>query len=478
MGRRFGGTEVIFSGAWDDDAPHRWSGLVDLLAPVGVALAMVSGYPMLGLISITVSLALSGMTRPLAVIPIRALVGLLLALLLLAGPTHGARALVDPVEDSVLLALVLVVGAIGRLVFLASRAHAHAAVSELREIRDRIVDIEVVNRTNLCIAHDLRNVFTVVNASALDLRDEMGGRQAAKYVDEILHATDRGIAFTYDLAVPGRGDGLHDGPLDLRRITQQLEPMLRRLASNNVTLKVEYDDQPVCARLDHTGLLQVMMNLVSNARDAMGGEGVIRIRCTRGSRWSDDVARAVPTAVLRITDDGPGVSAAVRGRMFDAGFSTKTGIHWGLGLAVVREVVDRARGWIDVDSSSLGTTVSVSFPLAVPNLALVVVRSDWARRMLADELRDSDYEVVEAADAIEVCDLVTGLRTADVVLLDDDALADPSLCRLANLADVRRKIVFGDAAELTALPATRAEAGELVRQCLAGEGLGRATQVS
>lgn len=477
MVRRFGGHEAIFSGAWDVDAPTRWSGFVDLLAPSGVAFAMVSGEAMVGLMAIIVSLALSSMSRPLAAIPIRALVGFLLALLLLAGPSHGVRALADPAEDAALLALVLVVGAVGRMAFVSSRAHAHAAIEELREIRDRIVDIEVVNRTNLSIAHDLRNVFTVVNASALDLRDEMDGRQAAKYVDEILNATDRGLAFTYDLAMPGRGAGWQEGRLDLRRVTQQLEPMLRRLASNNVSVRVEYDDQPVYAQIDHTSLLQVLMNLVSNARDAMGGEGAIRIRCTRGSRWTEDGAE-VHTAVLRIIDNGPGVSAAARDRMFDAGFSTKSGIHWGLGLAVVREVVERAHGWIDVDSSARGTTVSVALPLAVPNLALVVVHADSARRMLADELRDSDYEVIEAADAEEVCDLVARLRIADVVMLDGDAFADPSLCRLVHLPDVRQTILFGDEPELTPLPATRAEVAQLVKGCRAGGDVGHGNRVS
>jgi signal transduction histidine kinase len=477
MVRRFGGSEAVFNGVWDDDAPHRWSGALDLLAPVGVAVGMVSGYAMPGLIAITVSLALSIVTRPLAAIPIRALVALLLALLLLAGPSAGARSLVDPAEDALLLGVILLVGVVGRIAFVASRAHASAAVAELREIRDRIIDIEVVNRTNLCIAHDLRNVFTVVNASALDLKDEMSGRRGAAFVHEILQATERGLAFTYDLAVPGRDDGGLEGPLDLRRVTRQIEPMLRRLATSAVDLRVDYDDQPVCARLDHTGLLQVMMNLVSNARDAMCGNGNIRIQCRRGSHWSETAADLVPTAVLRISDDGPGVSPAARGQMFDAGFSTKSGVHWGLGLSVVREVVDRYQGWIDVDSSSIGTTVSISFPLAVPNLALVVVRSDWARRMLADELRDGDFEVVEAADPVEVCDLVTGLRTADVVVLDADALANASLCRLAHLNEVRHKLVFGDATGMVRLPATRAEAAELVTNCLAGSDLGRASRV-
>jgi signal transduction histidine kinase len=422
---------------------------------------------MLGLVSITVSLALSLVTRPLAAIPIRALVAGLLALLVLAGPSHGARELADPVEDAVLLAMLLVIGVAGRFAYTASRANASAAAAELGAIRDRIIDIEVVSRTNLCIAHDLRNVFTVINASALDLQEEMTGRRASAFVAEILHATDRGLAFTYDLAVADRDGGAHDGPLELRRITRQLEPMLRRLASGDVNLRVEYDDQPVCAHIDHTGLLQVMMNLVSNARDAMGGLGSIRIECVRGMHWSETVADTVPTAVLRISDNGPGVSPAIRGQMFDAGFSTKNGVHWGLGLSVVREVVDRYHGWIDVDSSSLGTTVSVAFPLAAPRLALVVVAADWTRRLVADELRESDYEVVEAATALEVCDIVTGLRTADVVVLDADAAADEAFCHLADVDRVRIVLRFGDGPGLIPLPATRADAHDLIGRCTA-----------
>jgi signal transduction histidine kinase len=102
-------------------------------------------------------------------------------------------------------------------------------------------------------------------------------------------------------------------------------------------------------------LNQVWTNLIDNAADAMGGEGVLTLRTRRDGDF----------AVVEVSDDGPGIPEEIRGRIFDAFFTTKpAGSGSGLGLDNARRiVVQRHGGDLDVTTSADGTTFSARLPL-------------------------------------------------------------------------------------------------------------------
>ncbi len=331
-------------------------------------------------------------------------------------------------------------------------------------------EVEMLARASQSIAHDLRNVFSVVNACAVDLYDEMHGRKAGSLVLEILNAAERGLMATSDLMRAGRAEVVDDRPTDLRLQTSELEPILRRLATPSVTVEMECGGSPVFARIDRTSIMQILMNLVDNASDAMQRKGTITVECGRGERPAADGTAPVGVAWVSVTDTGPGMSPETVHQIFDVGFSTKQGPHCGLGLAVVRRVVDRCHGWIDVTSEvGKGTTFRVEFPLVEPKnsgIALVVVADEAARGLLVDVLRRSDFHVLSASDALEGCDLMVGRHIADIAVLDADSATDRGLWHIARLHHVQRTVAVGDDACSQPLPRTLEAAEALVRGCV------------
>jgi len=105
-------------------------------------------------------------------------------------------------------------------------------------------------------------------------------------------------------------------------------------------------------------LNQVWTNLIDNAADAMGGAGTLMLRTRRDGDW----------AVVEVADEGPGIPEEVRGRIFEAFFTTKAaGSGSGLGLDNARRVVEKRHdGRLDFESSAAGTTFTVRLPLQRP----------------------------------------------------------------------------------------------------------------
>jgi signal transduction histidine kinase len=131
---------------------------------------------------------------------------------------------------------------------------------------------------------------------------------------------------------------------------------LNRVLGPRVTLILRLDPKGAHVPVDRGQLEQVIMNLVLNARDALGdNSGAITVS-TRRDEWS---------TMLRVADTGAGMAEDVRARMFEPYFSTRGGS--GLGLANVQDIVTNASGAIDVMSAlGVGTAVEVVFPLTRP----------------------------------------------------------------------------------------------------------------
>ncbi|MFM2077268.1 MAG: hypothetical protein RJA49_1158, partial [Actinomycetota bacterium] len=251
-------------------------------------------------------------------------------------------------------------------------------------------DAASLERINRALAHDLRNIFSVINLCAVDLYHEMKGRQALTLVMEVLHAAERGLAASTELLHAGRGEAPAPRPVDLRRHILALQPLLGRVAGSGVDTVVTFGDEPLFVRVDRTSAMQVLMNLVSNAAEAMRSSGCIRISASADGG----------DAVLVVTDDGPGIPASLREKVFDDGYTTKSGAHWGLGLAVVRRVVGRCGGTITLDDAlPVGTEIRIRFPLVEPErsgLALVVAGDDITRQLLGAALERAGFSVVAA----------------------------------------------------------------------------------
>lgn len=209
------------------------------------------------------------------------------------------------------------------------------------------------------LAHDLNNSLGAIRASAELLAEDLHAGKApeSRDLERILVASDQAAGLSRRLMAFGR-DEPH-GAFDLRREVHAMEDLLRMLLPRRIQLRVALGAGvlPVSGTRSH--LEQILVNLISNARDAIPGEGSISIELLQGE------GPAGPEALLRVQDTGTGMSPEVQERLFEPFFTTKEpGKGTGLGLVSVKALMEHESGSLEVDSQvGLGTTFILRFPL-------------------------------------------------------------------------------------------------------------------
>jgi len=334
-------------------------------------------------------------------------------------------------------------------------------VTRVRQLERRMIDAQRAESLGVLaggLAHDFNNMLVGVLGNAdLALREVPTGApgriaienirdaalRAAELVDQLLAYAGRGVAGTQCVTV---------APV--------VDELLRILApSLHADVRVAIDVAPGLAlRGDPAQLRQVVLNLVANARDAIGSRaGTIAIRgrveAHAGTDHPDDVL-ACPAgtyALLEIADDGPGVDRELRRHLFEPFFTTKTSGH-GLGLAAVLGVVRAHGGGVRVSSSpGAGATFQIRWPIATsdapsrtpsastppPNArtVLVVDDEDLVRDVVGRMVEDLGYAAITVADGPAALDVLDH-RAVDLVLVD---LTMPRMSGAEIVAAVRRR---------------------------------------
>ena len=137
------------------------------------------------------------------------------------------------------------------------------------------------------------------------------------------------------------------------------------LLRDGIAMRCTRPNYPIEVGLQRTGFIQIVMNLVANAVDAVGDAGNIEVSVREVHRHRANASGLERSAVIAVTDTGQGVVAPEHGDVFDAGYTTKGGTHNGLGLAMVWQIAERAGGSVVIESNpGVGTTVSVFLPMA------------------------------------------------------------------------------------------------------------------
>jgi len=211
------------------------------------------------------------------------------------------------------------------------------------------------------VGHELRNIAQIQLAAVEDLAEALAGQvdllETATRIRPELdrvgeHITAHGNRLL-QLARPGPD---RVAPLDLHEIVRDVAAMLK-LAGKlvRVGLVLELWREPITLTVNRTRLEQILVNLVINAVDAMGGTGRVVIR----TRISDDGRRAI----CEVSDNGSGITADVLAKIFEPFFTTKGERGTGLGLPVCKEIVESYGGTLDVETEvGRGTTFRFDLP--------------------------------------------------------------------------------------------------------------------
>jgi signal transduction histidine kinase/CheY-like chemotaxis protein len=316
--------------------------------------------------------------------------------------------------------------------------------------------LETIGTLASGIAHDFNNLLGGVLAQAdLALSELDAGSSPKEELRAIRDVAIRGSEIVRELMIYAGKENETVGPINVSRIVMEMVELLKVSVSKRVGLQTDLgtDVPPVLANAGQ--LRRIVMNLVTNASEAIGDrDGVIRVTTsgvTVGGSPSDRPREAFPESKyvqLEVSDTGCGMSPEMQGRIFDPFFTTKSAGH-GLGLAVVDGIVRGLHGAIHVASEpEKGTTVRILLPRAESTAgptnddlerqgestapfqrATVLVVEDELplRSAVTKMLRKNGFEVFEAADGSSAIDLLhANSDKIDLLLLDMTIPGSPS----------------------------------------------------
>jgi two-component system cell cycle sensor histidine kinase/response regulator CckA len=220
------------------------------------------------------------------------------------------------------------------------------------------------------VAHDFNNLLLVISAYAELVLDSLGAEDPSrKKIDEIITATRRAAELTRQLLAFGRKQMQSLRVLDLNTVVGEIAAMLPRLIGEDIQLVFVPGQDLAKVKADPAQIEQVVMNLATNARDAMPRGGKLTIETANVVLHRDYVQKhaVVPAgeyALLAVSDSGEGIPAEHLGHIFEPFYTTKeAGKGTGLGLATAYGIVKQSDGFIWVYSEpGLGTTFKIYLP--------------------------------------------------------------------------------------------------------------------
>ena len=303
------------------------------------------------------------------------------------------------------------------------------------------------------IAHDFNNLLAaVIGFADLALEDLPADAPARRHIEEVVTAGERAAELTRQtLAYSGKGR-FEPRVLDLHEVVAKLDSLMRAAVSKRAVLRYDLAEDLPAVEADASQIQQVLMNLVTNASDAIGkSNGVINVKtavmtadrdyldqtCLLSQRSSDEELPEGDYVYLEVRDTGRGMDGDTIGKIFDPFFTTKFSGQ-GLGLSAVLGIVRGHGGAIRVLSEPRsGTTFRVLFPcskkaakkskrppttfsaLRGHGTILVVDDEEDVRKMATRTLERHGFSVVTATDGRDAVEVFRSSGDMiDVVLLD------------------------------------------------------------
>jgi signal transduction histidine kinase len=276
------------------------------------------------------------------------------------------------------------------------------------------------------IAHDFNNILTAIIGFGNLMQMKMGqGDHLKPYLEHILSAANRAANLTRSLLTFGRKQEMAARPVELNGIVRAVEKMLLRLLREDIELKCSLVREEMVIMADTGQLEQVMLNMATNARDAMPDGGRLTIASVpfemdQEFKKTHGYGEPGKYALLIFSDSGQGMEETTRQRIFEPFFTTKeAGKGTGLGLSVCYGIVKEHSGYINCYSEpGRGTTFRIYLPrieaeayqakslsLAPPpggNETILLAEDDKQVRHLTRVMLETfGYRVIEAADGEE-----------------------------------------------------------------------------
>ncbi|MBI5483448.1 MAG: PAS domain S-box protein [Deltaproteobacteria bacterium] len=296
------------------------------------------------------------------------------------------------------------------------------------------------------IANDFNNILTaIIGYSSIMQLKLPDGRVLKNSADQIAATAERGARLTQGLLAFSRTQTTNPVAVDLNEILHRVHQLLPQLISKDINLEIAPSSQTLSVMVDSMQIEQVLMNLATNARDALPNGGSITINADVASIDSDFVlamgfGQPGEYARLTFTDTGEGMDEETVKHIFEPFYTTKGGgTGTGLGLAIVYGIIKKHHGYITCQSEvGAGTTFQIYLPFmagatavaeksenesVLPDrrvdLVLVAEDDDAARALEKEILEEFGYSVLEAKDGQQALEIFKrNSDRIDLIILD------------------------------------------------------------
>jgi PAS domain S-box-containing protein len=320
------------------------------------------------------------------------------------------------------------------------------------------------------IAHDFNNVLQAVEGAATLIQRRAGDQAAVRrFAGHVINAAGRGASITSRLLAFSRRGDLRTDALDVAAVLTGLHEILAHALGSTIDVVIEPGDNLPRLLADQGQLETALVNLATNARDAMPDGGQLTFAADAeivAMEGPEHPAGLAPGRYIRISvaDTGFGMDAATLARAEDPFFTTKAvGSGTGLGLPMVRGFAGQSGGGLNIESRpGKGTTIILWLPEAAPSSTpageseaatlkapsptaarvLVVDDDDIVRDVVAEQLKELGFAVSVASSGIEAMAVLAEPATVDVLVTD---LSMPGMDGLA--------LIRGAQARMPGLPA-------------------------
>ncbi|HDZ88411.1 MAG TPA: PAS domain-containing sensor histidine kinase, partial [Nitrospirae bacterium] len=306
--------------------------------------------------------------------------------------------------------------------------HVVKDVTEQKKLQNQLRQsqkMEVVGQLAGGIAHDFNNILTAIMGFSYVLQQKMDDNDPEKRnVENILASAERASNLIKSLLAFSRKQIMNPVPAGINDIIENIKRLLASLIGEDIEIKIMLSDEDMTINADIGQIEQVLLNLATNARDAMPEGGTLAIRTQSQEFTGKDVGthgfgQPGRYAVIEVADTGMGMDRDTMEKIFEPFFTTKeSGRGTGLGLAMVYGIIRQHNGYVHVYSEpGQGTTFRIHLPLIktirpadnekrketeTPRggiETILLAEDDELVRMISKSiLQDSGYKVIEAVD--------------------------------------------------------------------------------
>ncbi|HEY7931756.1 MAG TPA: PAS domain-containing protein [Acidimicrobiales bacterium] len=301
-------------------------------------------------------------------------------------------------------------------------------VTEQRRLEAQLIQsqrLEAIGTLAGGIAHDFNNLLLIMQGYTALLLRELSDQRLHDIAQRIQDAVERGADFTRHLLAYSRQQINQPRLEGLNALVHDGLTLLSGLLGTDINLMTDLGEDVGTIFIDGSQFQQILINLITNARDAMANGGTLVVRTqkvTLGEEYTSRFGEIEPGEflMLEVTDTGVGMAKTVLDRVFEPFFTTKE-LGTGLGLASVIGIVKQNSGHIAAYSEEgLGSTFKVYFPMMATDQSevtahhlvadivdvavsgsetiLVVEDDDEVRLLVVSALRDLGYDVLEASN--------------------------------------------------------------------------------